>query len=83
MFEITRRTALGSTLGVVSLASGAAFAASADPDDAEDRQYEQGNSNVRPAGVVFAMSLWDMGFIHPMRLLYSIAAVGVVGMDIG
>lgn len=56
MFKITRRTALGSTLGVASLASGAAFAAGARPDDAEDREYEHGNSNARPAGVVFAMS---------------------------
>ena len=56
MFKLTRRTALGSTFAIASLASGAAVAAGTHADDAEDRQYEQGNSNARPAGVVFAMS---------------------------
>ena len=55
MFKLTRRSALGSTFAIASLASGAAVAASAHADDAEDRQYEH-DSNARPAGVVFAMS---------------------------
>ena len=56
MFKLTRRTALGSTFAMASLASGAAIAAGARTEDADDKHYEQGNSNARPAGVVFAMS---------------------------
>ena len=56
MFNINRRTALGSTFAMASLASGAAIAAGARTDDIDDQQYEPGNSNARPAGVVFAMS---------------------------
>ena len=45
MFKLTRRTALGSSFAIASLASGAAVAAGTHTDDAEDQQYEQGNSN--------------------------------------
>ena len=56
MLKINRRTALGSTFAMASLASGATIAAGARNEDAEDERYEHGNSNARPAGVVFAMS---------------------------
>lgn len=56
MFKINRRTALGSTFAMASLASSAAIAAGGQTEDDEDQQYEHGNSNARPDGVVFAMS---------------------------
>ena len=56
MSNINRRTALGSTFAMASLASGAALAVGARTEDADDQQYAHGNSNARPAGVVFAMS---------------------------